>query len=68
MINRSPLDIFRIERSGVLWVGSAATLQDAKARIRQFTARDSGEYLVLDQLTGDRFVLNADLASAERSR
>jgi hypothetical protein len=64
MKNQILLDIFHVEPSGVLWVESAATLEDAKARIQQFAARKPGEYVVLNQLTGDKLVFNAGRASA----
>lgn len=63
MRNQIPIDIFRVEQTGVLWVESAATLEDAKVRIQQFAARKPGDYIVLNQLTGDKLVLNAISAS-----
>jgi len=63
MFNQSPIDIFRIERHGVLWLESAATLEDAKARIAEFGRRHSGDYLVLNQLTGNKFTFNTDRLS-----
>ena len=68
MNNQSPLDIFRVERQGVLWVESAATLEDAKARIQLVAARDSGTYLVLNQITGDKFVFNPGGVPADSVR
>jgi len=51
------LDIFRLETCGVLWLESAATLEHAKTRVRELAARAPGEYLVLDQKTGDKRVI-----------
>ena len=68
MIKQSPLDIFRVERQGVLWMESAATLEDAKSRIQQVAARESGTYLVLNQLTGDKFVFDSAGEAAESVR
>jgi hypothetical protein len=64
VFNQCPIDIFRIEHQGVRWLESAATLEDAKARIQQFAERHSGEYLVLNQLTGNKFTFNTSRASA----
>ena len=64
MFNQCPIDIFRIESHGVLWLESAATLEDAKARIAEFGRRQSGDYLVLNQLTGNKFTFNTDHLSA----
>jgi hypothetical protein len=54
------LDIFRVETSGVLWVESAATMADAKARIQELAARSQAEYVLLDQKTGDKLVIKPD--------
>lgn len=54
----APLDIFEMEKGGtVVWLGSAITLDDAKSRIRLFAERTSGEYLVLNQKTGNKQVI-----------
>ena len=45
-------DIFKVEDSGVLWLGSAATVEDAKEQVRQIAARAPGKYLLFDQKTG----------------
>lgn len=63
MFNQRQIDIFRIERHGVLWLESAATLDDAKARIAEFGLRQSGDYLVMNQLTGNKFTFNTDRLS-----
>jgi hypothetical protein len=62
--NQCPIDIFRIEHHGVLWLESAATLDDAKTRIAEFGTRHSGDYLVLNQLTGNKFTFNSNRLSA----
>ena len=64
MSNHCPIDIFRVEHRGVRWLGSAASLEDAKARIQQLGDRHSGEYLVLNQLTGNKFTFSAGHSSA----
>jgi hypothetical protein len=51
----APFDIFEAEIGGtVVWLGSAITLEDAKARIEKVAVRTSGEYLVLNQRTGNK--------------
>ncbi len=54
------LDIFRVETSGVLWVESAATMEDAKARVQELAVRSPAEYILLDQKTGDKLVIKPD--------
>ena len=50
-------DIFKVEDSGVLWLGSAATVEDAKEQVRQIAARAPGKYLLFDQKTGAKLVI-----------
>ena len=58
---RTPgFDIFRVQDSGVLWVGSALTLDEAQEHVRQIAGFAPGEYLLLDQNTGNRSVIKSD--------
>ena len=50
-------DIFQVEDSGVLWLGSAATVEDAQEQVRQIAARAPGKYLLFDQKTGTKLVI-----------
>jgi hypothetical protein len=61
-----PLDIFKTDSDGsVLWRGAAETLVAAKARIQSFALSSPGEYLVLNQHTGDRVsILSPDVSSS----
>jgi hypothetical protein len=53
------LDIFSLDSHGVLWLESAATLEDARARIQELGAQ-SAEYLVIDQKTGKKYIFKLD--------
>jgi hypothetical protein len=54
-------DIFRTETNGgVLWIESAATLESAKARVQELGKRSPGEYLLLNQETGNKLVIRLD--------
>jgi hypothetical protein len=55
------LDVFRLETGGVRWLESAATLEGAKARVKELALHSPGEYLVVDQKTGDRHVITLDV-------
>lgn len=55
------LDVFRLETGGVLWLESAATLESAKARVQELAVYSPGEYLVVDQKTGDKHVITLDV-------
>jgi hypothetical protein len=50
-------DIFQVEESGILWLGSAATIEDAKEQVRQIAASAPGKYLLFDQKTGSKLVI-----------
>jgi len=56
-----PFDIFRTETMGVLWLESAATLEDAKARVQELAVRSPGEYLLLNQVTGNKLTIKLDV-------
>jgi hypothetical protein len=64
-----PFDIFRAESKGsVLWIGSAASLAEAKARIQQQSASSAGEFLVVNQKTGSKVFIKPDKTDASASR
>jgi hypothetical protein len=53
-------DVFQVQDSGVLWVGSAQTLEEAQEHVRQKAGFAPGEYLLLNQNTGNRLVIKFD--------
>ncbi len=54
-------DLFQMEANGgVRWCESAATLEQAKARLQQLAALTPGQYLVLNQGTGAKLVFALD--------
>lgn len=45
----SQFDIFQKESDGrILWCGTAATLEEAKAAVEKFAAAEPGAYLIVD--------------------
>lgn len=58
-------DIFQVEDSGVLWIGSAATVDDAKQQVRQIAPRVPGKYLLFDQHTGTKLVFELRAAGGD---
>jgi hypothetical protein len=48
------LDIFRIESGGVLWCEAVASIETAKARVQKIAVSAPGNYLILNQRTGQR--------------
>jgi hypothetical protein len=60
-----PFDIFQLGTEGeVLWRGAAASLDEAKARIREMLRSAPASYLVMNQKTGERIVLQEDISAA----
>lgn len=59
-----PFDIFHSEADGnVLWCGSAATIEEAKARIRELGASAPGQYIILSRHTGSKYVVQGGNAA-----
>jgi hypothetical protein len=53
------LDIFKIDPGhGVLWRGAVKSLVAANARIQMLALSSPGEYLILDEDTGQRILVN----------
>ncbi len=49
-----PFDIFKVESSGLRWMEVAADLERAKARVKVLSASSPGEYIILNQTTGEK--------------
>jgi hypothetical protein len=49
-----PFDIFKVESSGHRWMEAAPDLERAKARVRTLSASSPGEFLILNQVTGEK--------------
>ena len=55
-----PFEVFQSETDGnVLWRGTAATLEDAKARIRELAAEDPGEFIIMSRRTGHKLIVRS---------
>ena len=58
------LDIFRIQvEGGVRWIGSAENLEAAKVLIKAESAKEAGDFLVVNLETGDKMEIKADHAA-----
>ena len=54
------LDVFRIQEEGeVRWIGTAETLEAAKALIKAESAKRPGDFLVVDLETGYKMEIKA---------
>lgn len=56
----TPIDIFRVESKGVLWLESSTSVDEARARIQLLGAQNPGEYVLLNQSTGNKLMIKAD--------
>jgi hypothetical protein len=60
----SPVDIFRVDAKGALWLESSRTIDEAKARIQQLGAKNAGEYMLLNQTTGNKLLIRVENTGA----
>ena len=58
-------DIFRVESGGVRWMECVTSLEDAKTRVQQIAAGAAGEYIIVDQRTGNRLFLKGDGSNSD---
>jgi hypothetical protein len=56
----SPVDIFRVDAKGALWLESAQSVDEATARIQQLGASISGEYMLLNHTAGTRLTIKVE--------
>jgi hypothetical protein len=55
-------DIFRTEADGsVVWRGTAAALEEAKAIVRKMAASSPGTYVVMNLQTGNKLAIHSDM-------
>jgi len=63
-----PFDIFKVESSGLRWMEAAPDLERAKTRVRVLSASSPGEYIILNQITGEKITIQrSPSASCSRS-
>jgi hypothetical protein len=61
----TPFEIFASEtEGGVLWRGTAATLEEARARVEKLCVTSPGIYLILDRHSGYKTTINRVEAAA----
>jgi hypothetical protein len=66
-INR--LDIFQVESGGsVRWLKTANNTEEAMAGVQDLGLHSPGEYIILDQQTGDKLVITADEGAGAPTR
>jgi hypothetical protein len=52
-------DVFRIVPEGVRWIGSAESLEEAKALIKAKLAEQPGDFLIVSLVTGWKMEIKA---------
>jgi hypothetical protein len=61
----SSFDIFRIDAGGVRWLESAASLEEAEARVQKIAQKIPGQYLVLNQQNGSKLFITLNSADSD---
>jgi hypothetical protein len=57
-------DVFKIDMDGhVLWCDQAASLQEAKAKVRRLALSEKAEYVIFNENNGNRLFIEVDRAS-----
>jgi len=55
-----PFDVFEVRSEGaVLWLGSAASMEDAQAQIHELAQAAPSSYIILNQTTGEKIVVES---------
>jgi hypothetical protein len=54
----SYLDVLKKNETGMFWIGTAATLEEAHSQIRAQAGSDAAEYVIFNSKTGDRISVN----------
>jgi hypothetical protein len=52
-----PLDIFKLEKDGVVWKGTAENLEVAKLSVKTMVETSPGDYLIFSPATGDKTII-----------
>jgi hypothetical protein len=68
-VMNSSFDIFQVEAGGaVLWQGLAASIEEAKQRVKALQADRAVQYMVVGLRTGSKFLINPDGSDAPRGQ
>jgi hypothetical protein len=54
-----PFDILKVGSDGLRWMEAAPDLDRAKARVRVLSASSPGEYIILNQITGEKMTIQS---------
>ena len=55
-----PLDIFKVEKDGIVWKGTAENLEVAKVSVKTMVETSPGDYLIFSPATGDKTVIKLE--------
>lgn len=55
-----PLDIFKLEKDGIVWKGTAENLEVAKLSVKAMVETSPGDYLIFSPATGDKTVIKLE--------
>jgi hypothetical protein len=54
----SYLDILKKDETGIFWIGTASSMEEAHSQIRAHAGSGVVEYVIFDSKTGDRIAVN----------
>lgn len=52
-----PVDIFKLEKDGIVWKGTAENLEVAKESVKTMVEIAPGDYLIFSPATGNKTVI-----------
>ena len=55
-----PIDVFRVDSRGVIWLESAPSIERATTRVQELAVESPGEYLALDHRTKIKYSITLD--------
>jgi hypothetical protein len=53
-------DLFKMDEGSPIWFGAAETMEAVKTQVQQARVDSNTEWIVLDQLTGDKKVVTPE--------
>ena len=65
MSTQLAFDVFRLEKRGVSWLGSASSLEDAHQKIATQAEYESFRYTIINTQTGHRIEIGFDDGAAD---
>jgi len=52
-----PLDIYKLENDGIVWKGTAESMEVAKLSVKMLVETSPGDYMIFSSATGEKTVI-----------